>query len=477
MATATTGERTGPALEPPLTLTEAPPRLLGLTDQFVLWANLGVSLLLPVTATFILTPDPGVAPLSLGAALVAIVTGSVIGNLLLGLGALPGAETGAPAMVLLRGLLGRRGSYLPTALNLAQCLGWATFEVVIIAEAAARITDESLRPLYVVLAGGAATAMAVRPLAVVRLLKRGAVWVVLASTVYLFVQVLRRPLPGLGDGSWEGFWKAADLVIALSVSWIPLAADYSRHSRTGRAAFLGAFLGYGLSGTAFFTLGVLALAGFGLEPGFDVIDALLAVPAGGVALVILVADEVDEAFANIYSTALSAQNLRPTVDRRVLAVGVGVLATGAALVFDIVAYESFLFLIGSVFVPLFATFAVAYYLLDRRRWEVGNDAVARWWTLVPWAAGFVTYQLVNPGTVERWQRFWLDRQSDLGLTPPSWLSASLASFVVAAGLTLAIGLAMPRLRPGAAAGPRARARPAPRGSSRRPPRRAHGRGR
>jgi putative hydroxymethylpyrimidine transporter CytX len=334
---------------------------------------------------------------------------------------------------------------VPTALNLAQCIGWSVFEIVIIAEAAARLTDDDLRPLFVVLAGGLATLMAIRPLGVVHALKRVAVWLVLASTVYLFVQVLRRPLPPLDEGSWEGFWKAADLVIALSVSWIPLAADYSRHSKTGRDAFLGAFLGYFSSGTAFFALGVLALAGYGLEPGFDVIDALLAVPAGAVALLVLAVDEVDEAFANIYSTAVSAQNVVPRVDRRVLALGVGVAATVAALVFDIVAYENFLFLIGSVFVPLFGTFAAAYYVLDRGRpWDVSEDAPARWWFLAPWVAGFVAYQLVNPGTVGWWQRFWLARAEDLSWTPPSWLSASIAALVVSAGLTLAVGTVVTR---------------------------------
>ncbi|HZB72316.1 MAG TPA: cytosine permease [Acidimicrobiales bacterium] len=453
MATTAAPPTTSGPVEAPLTLDEAPRKVLGLADQTVLWGNLGVSLLLPVTATFILTPDPSVAPLSLGAALVAIVVGSLIGNTLLGLGALPGADTGAPAMVLYRGLLGRRGSYLPTALNLAQCVGWSVFEIVIIAEAAARLTDDSLRPLFVVLAGGLATLMAIRPLGVVHALKRVAVWLVLASTAYLFVQVLRRPLPPLDDGSWEGFWKAADLVIALSVSWVPLAADYSRHSRTGRDAFLGAFLGYSASGTAFFALGVLALAGYGLDPGFDVIDALLAVPAGALALLVLAVDEVDEAFANIYSTAVSAQNVAPRVDRRVLALGVGVGATLAALVFDIVAYEGFLFLIGSVFVPLFGTFAAAYYVLDRRRgWDVSERAPARWWFVLPWAAGFVAYQLVNPGTVGWWQRFWLARADDVGFSPPTWLSASLTGLAVAGGLTLLLGTA-------------ARRRPAP---SRRP---------
>ena len=43
----------------------------------------------------------------------------LIGTVLLGLAAVPGAQTGRPAMVLLRGLFGARLSYLPTALNLA----------------------------------------------------------------------------------------------------------------------------------------------------------------------------------------------------------------------------------------------------------------------------------------------------------------------------------------------------------------------
>lgn len=443
MAIATSPEASPPSTRPatdlPLTLEEAPPRLLGLGDQLALWGNLGVSLLLPVTATFLLAPDPSVAPLSLVAAITAIAVGTVLGNTLLGLGAAAGATTGAPAMVLLRGLFGRRGSYLPTVLNLAQCVGWATFEVVIIAEAATRLTDDRLRPVFVVLAGTVATLMAIRPLGAIGALKKVAVWAVLASTAYLFFQILRQPLPPLGEGSWEGFWRSTDLVIALSVSWVPLAADYSRHSRNARSAFLGASLGYGASSAAFFLLGLFALATLRLEPGFDVIDALLAVPAGALALLVLAVDEVDEAFANIYSTALSVQNIAPRVDRRVLALCVGVLATSAALVFDVVAYEGFLFLIGSVFVPLFATFVAAYFVVDRGRWDVSADAPARWWLLGPWIAGFVTYQVINPGLVSWWSGFWVDVQGVVG-TPPAWASASLSSTVVAAGSTITVGL-------------------------------------
>ena len=66
------------------------------------------------------SPAPFLVPaLSLRQALLAILVGGIFGNALLGLAALIGAEARVPAMVLLRAPLGRTGSLLPTALNVA----------------------------------------------------------------------------------------------------------------------------------------------------------------------------------------------------------------------------------------------------------------------------------------------------------------------------------------------------------------------
>jgi NCS1 family nucleobase:cation symporter-1 len=423
--------------EAPLSLTEPPPRTLGLRACLGLWGNLGVSLLLPVAAMYVVLPG---RPLAVTVA--AIVVGAVIGSVLLGLAAAAGAREGVPAMVLLRGLLGGRMSYLPTVLNLVQCVGWATFEIVIIAEAASRVLDAPRWPF--VLAGGLlATLMALRPLAAARILARYAVWAALAAVVYLFVEVVRHPLPPIDDGGAVSFWTAVDIVIALPVSWFPLAADYMRHARDGRSALAGTAIGYGVATVAMFTLGVLALSAYGAG-GLDVIDALLAVPFGVVAVLILVVVEVDEAFANIYSTAVSAQNFAARLDRRLLAGIVGVTATVLALTFDIAAYEPFLFLIGAVFVPLVGVFAVVYFVLPRTGWDVTPHAPARPALLLPWIAGFVAYQLTLPtffaGTGAGWTAWWSARQEDLGIDPANGWSASLVSLTVAAVLTVAVEL-------------------------------------
>jgi purine-cytosine permease-like protein len=83
-----------------------------------LWGNLGISLLLLVAASFVV-----VCGRPRGVTILAIVVGAVIGSVLLGLSAAAGAREGVPAMVLLRGLLGYRLSYLPTLLNVAHA--WA----------------------------------------------------------------------------------------------------------------------------------------------------------------------------------------------------------------------------------------------------------------------------------------------------------------------------------------------------------------
>lgn len=421
------------------TLAGPTPRTLGFADQGALWANLGVSLLGFAGAFTVLQP-PGVPPLSIVAGLVATVVGTVLGSVMVGLSAIPGARTGAPAMVVLRGLFGGRLSYLPTVLNVLQLLGWGTFELSVITQGAQALFHGGPKWLYVVIAGAITTGLTIRPLGSVRLLRRYVTVAVAIAMVYLFVQILRHPLPNLTHGSWRGFWAGSDAALAVAVSWIPVASDYSRHSRSPGAAFGAATVGYSVTQILCYTLGFLALANVN-DVADNQFQPFLAVPLGAVFFAVLVLREVDQSFTNVYSTGVSLQNLFPRADRRVLTVGLGVLTTVLALVLDINSYTSFLTLIGSVFVPLFGVLAADYFVAGRAdTWDMSTAARSRWGMLVAWLLGLAAYQLINPGAVPGWSTAWTRVAGWLHVTPQGWMSASLFSFVVAGIVAYAVDL-------------------------------------
>jgi NCS1 family nucleobase:cation symporter-1 len=430
------------------TLAEPVPQSLGLLDQFGLWGNLGVSLLGFTGAIFVLQPGgAGTPELSLFAALTAIVVGTLLGSLVLALSGIPGTQTGAPAMVLLRGLFGARVSYLPTALNILQLFGWSIFELVTIATAAQTVAPAVPKWGYVLIAGVLTALLTIRPLGAIRVLRRYATGAVLIVMCYLFVQLLRHPLPAFNHGTWAGYWAATDTVVAVAISFAPLAADYMRHSRSPRTAFAGAVAGYSVTQVLCYVIGLLALVTVAHGNSDHIFGAFIALPVGSLGFAILAARELDQSFADVYSTAISIQNLRPLWDRRVLAGVITALVTAGALWLNIADYENFLTLLGSVFVPMSAVLITDYFATPRsaargRGWDLSASARSRWPMLLPWAVGFVVYQLINPGYVSWWASAWSSFGQDIGFTPASWMSASILSFCAAGVMTLLVkGLA------------------------------------
>src|SRR5213083_2966997 len=158
-------------------------RVLGLFDTTLLWTNLGISLLVLVL--------PAYFDLSLRDALAATLVGGVIGNAMLAIAGLIGADGRVPTMVLQRAPLGRRGSYLATTLNILQCLGWAIFELIVIATAAGLLCDKLFGFkaiwLWKLIFGGVAAILALLgPIGFVRrFVRKFAIWAVVASVVYL----------------------------------------------------------------------------------------------------------------------------------------------------------------------------------------------------------------------------------------------------------------------------------------------------
>ena len=415
-------------------------RVLGFLDTAALWGSLGVSLLVLVAGTFL------VPALSLRDALIAIVVGGLIGNAMLGTAGLIGAQARVPAMVLMRPSLGHRGSYAATALNVAQNLGWAIFELIVIGTAAAALSDKVFgfegKWLWTIVFGLITAAMALAgPITVVRrVVRRFALWVVLASLVYLTWWTIDNADLGAAwsqPGGGESLWYGIDLMIALPASWLPLIADYTRFSRDGRSAFAGSAVGYLIPNAWLYALGALLVTTSAAYS--DPTELMTSIAAGGLAaglaLLALTVDETDEAFANVYSTAVSLQNVLPRVPQRLL---IGVAATAAtvgALLITWAEYETFLFLLGSFFVPLFGVL-LAHWLLAGRsytRADVFEAPPFRPLMIVAWLAGFCLYQWLHPTGPSAWTDL-------LAHAEPAGTGASLPSFALSFVLASLVAL-------------------------------------
>ena len=121
------------------------------------------------------------------------------------------------------------------------------------------------------------------------------------------------------------------------------------------------------------------------------------------------------------------------------------LGTLGALVLELSSFQSFLFLLGSCFVPLFAVL-LADWLAAGRRYEADDVFSAvplRGGPIVAWVAGFAAYQWLSP-TGPR----LVGRPGEPARAAAWGIGATLPSFAVSFVLGLAAAVAARRGRTG-----------------------------
>src|SRR5262249_33084378 len=141
----------------------------------------------------------------------------------------------------------------------------------------------------------------------------------------------------------------------------------------------------------------------------------------------------------------------PRLSQRALIGAIGAIGFLLALAIrnSASAFEYFLFLIGSVFVPLFGVFAAHYFVL--RRGTYGEDAMferaeprvcAR--ALIPWAAGFVLYQWCVPSGPSWWTNAFERLVHGWLHLPVPLLSGSTGASLPSFGLAFVLSLVLLR---------------------------------
>ena len=325
-----------------------------------LWFSLGVGLLVMQIGAYLM---PALSPQQ---ALLAIVGGSIIGAGLLAWVGKIGCDTGLSSAGLIHHVYGRHFAKLPVLLNIVQLLGWGAFELVVMRDSTVAIGRQAgaMQADYwpwvaTLLWGGLLVALMTGSMVhlVRKLISRVALPLVVLSLIWLTWQFTSMAhtqgfgaLWGRAGEGGMGVMPALDLVVAMPISWLPLVADYARYGKNSRSAMAGTWLGFGIANIWCYALGVLVAL---VLPSKDLVAALLLAQGGLIALSLVMLDEVDNAYGDAYSGAVSAHSVLPRWSIRAWGIVVAIACTLLALVLPMHSLEPFLLILSSVFVPLF----------------------------------------------------------------------------------------------------------------------------
>ena len=311
-----------------------------------------------------------VAAAGQGPGLQAIISGHLVGVALLGLMGYIGFREGMPSLMCTRIAFGIRGSWLLSAANIVQLLGWTTVMIQQNSQAVGGIT----RQLWGVEVTSAAVIALGCLIAIwtlweaagkhtgntVAVILLGLLAVLVSYTLWTKAGVAAAPLPAAAPTM--SFAEAFELSLVMPLSWVPLVADYASRAKSARAACLAPALGY-LTGSVW--MYCLGFSGALLTGQSDPTPMMMAAGLGVAALSVLVISTVATTFLDVYSIVATARNIAPRLNERAIGLCAVLVGASAALVWDSNLYIHFLHVIGAIFAPLSAILFTDYFLMRR----------------------------------------------------------------------------------------------------------------
>lgn len=343
----------------------------------LIWFGAGVSIAEILTGTYF-------APLGIAKGLQAIITGHIIGCVMLFLAGYIGGKAGKSAMETVKMSFGCRGGQLFAFLNVLQLVGWT----------AIMIYDGALAADGVIHTGAWVWCLLIGVLILLWILvgitNLGKINTIAMAALFVLTIILCKVIftgeaaPVVSDGSLS-FGAAVELAVAMPLSWLPLISDYTREAEKPFAATIASTVVYGLVSTWMYIIGMGAAVFTGES---DIAQIMVRAGLGIAALLIVIFSTVTTTFLDAYSAGISAESILPAVNGKRAAVVVTVAGTICAILFPMDDITGFLYLIGSVFAPMIAVLIADFFVLRRDL----SASLFCWENLAVWAVGFVLYR-------------------------------------------------------------------------------------
>lgn len=335
-------------------------RKLGGFSLFNLWVGAGISLAEIMTGTLI-------APLGLAKGIVVILVGHVIGCSLLALIGLIGFKEKKPSLISSRISLGKYGSYLVSIFNIIQLIGWTAIMLIQCSNSVQAITSKLFGvnnfTLIVIITGFMVALWALFADKGVNIINNIAVLLLLILSFVMLGAILKvGHINQIKETISIG--AALEFSIIMPLSWVPLISDYTMAAKSAKDSIYGSFCGYFIGSSFMFIIGLLSAYYTGNSDPISILNQL---NMGYPALLIVILATVTTTFLDVYSAVLSTLNLTTKFTKKNLIIIFTALGTLLALIFPMGQYQNFLYMIGSIFAPVFSVIIIDYFIYKADR--------------------------------------------------------------------------------------------------------------
>ena len=336
---------------------------------------------------------------------VPVVAGACFGASLVAMLAPVGSRTGVPSMIAARAPLGYRGAQLVSGLLYLTNFAWIAVNNTIAASVCAQLLGGTgTARLWSAALGVLATAVVARGPRAVGYADRIAMPIMAVAGTLLTYAVFTIPAAPVAPVAPVApaptvLW-GLDVVIGYQVSWLLMFADYSRYTRSPRAAATAVFAGLALPALWLMPVGwnLARIAGSD-DPG----TMLAAAGVGWWTAALVALATVTTNFVNIYLSSLAWRTLSPRSTGAGSVWTIGIIGTLLGLVSSgwLTQFANLMVLLGSVLVPVGGVF-LAHFVILRR--PVNLEMVYQPQRLpmvhvpgiVAWILGFIVYKLAAP---------------------------------------------------------------------------------
>lgn len=325
------------------------------------------------------------APLGFAKGIIAIILGHLLGCVLFYFVGMIGAKSKKGAMESTGITFGRYGSLFFSVLNILQLIGWTAVMIISGAEAMNAATGSSYSFVWCVIIGLLIIMWILVGLKNISKINYVAVTALFVLSVVLGVVVFKG---GTSTSLTEtmSFGLALELSIAMPISWLPLISDYTKNTNTPVKFTAVSSISYFIGSCCMYIIGLGAALFAGTS---DIVSILTASGLGIAAMIIVILSTVTTTFLDAYSAGESMVNIWGGLNPKLAGVIISIIGTGIAIFVPILQFENFLYLIGSVFVPM-ATIMIADYFIAKNK---DSSVKINITNLLLWVVGFVVYRL------------------------------------------------------------------------------------